>query len=107
MTPIDIATLILVGLLVFAASEFTIFAVRYSRLTWGHTREGRHLMGLSAVLAAALWGTILFAFVPVPLVVAAVVQFAIYGGLAFEGWRRNHLLSVNQREVADAARRRG
>lgn len=90
-----------VALLVYSATAYGLFALRYSRLTWRHTREGRHLMGQSLVLAALLWGTLLVAVVPIPAWAALVVQVVLFAWLAFEATRRNHLLTVNQREARD------
>jgi amino acid transporter len=90
------------ALLVYCATAYTVFAVRYSRLTWRRTREGRHLMGQSIVLAALLWATLLAAAVPLPLWLALAVQVVLFAWLAFEATRRNRLLSLNQREARAA-----
>lgn len=90
-------------LLAFCAVAYTTFWVRYSCVQWGRTREGRHLMGQSRVLAVILWATLIVALVPVHTPTALAVQVVLFGWLAFEGVRRNHLLTLNQREVADDA----
>lgn len=87
--------------LAFCAIAYTTFWVRYSRVRWGRTREGRHLMGQSRVLAVILWATLLVALVPVHTPTALFVQAVLFAWLAFEGVRRNHLLTVNQREAAE------
>jgi amino acid transporter len=94
-----------VALLVYSATAYGLFAVRYSRLTWRHTREGRHLMGQSLVLAALLWATLILAVVPVPTWAALTVQVVLFAWLAFEATRRNRLLTLNQREARDHANR--
>ena len=91
-------------LLVYCAGAYTVFAVRYSRLTWRRTREGRHLMGQSIVLAALLWATLVLAAVPVPAWAGLAVQVVLFAWLAFEATRRNRLLSLNQREARATVR---
>lgn len=100
-------TLIVISvvLLIYNAAGYTLFALRYRRLTWKRTREGRHLMGQSSVLAALLWTTLLVYFVPVPLWLGLSVQVGMFAWLAFEATRRNRLLTLNQRDARDAADR--
>jgi hypothetical protein len=92
------------ALLVYSATAYAVFAARYSRLTWRHTREGRHLMGQSLVLAALLWATLILAVAPVPSWLALTVQVALFAWLAFEATRRNRLLTLNQREARNRTR---
>lgn len=95
-----------VALLIYNAAAYTIFALRYGRLTWKGTREGRHLMGQSRVLAALLWTTLLMAFAPpVPRPVGLVVQVVMFAWLAFEATRRNRLLTLNQRDARQGEER--
>lgn len=93
------AYVVVVALVLTAAAEATRFAIRYSRVNWRRTPEGRHLMGLSRVLAIVLWGTLLAAAVPIPFWVAAVEQVLLFGWLAYELNRRNRLFTARQREA--------
>jgi amino acid transporter len=99
-----VLTFLSVLLLIYCAAAYTLFVVRYQRVTWNKTREGRHLMGQSAVLAAILGATLLFALIDEPRWLGLTVQVALFAWLAFEATRRNHLLTVNQRDVAARAR---
>jgi hypothetical protein len=104
-----VAYVVVVGLCLVAAVESTRFTIRYSRVNYRRTPEGRHLMGLSRALGVALWTTLLSAafelIAPIPLWVAAMVQTIVFGWLAFEMNRRNRLFTAAQRE-AYAARHR-
>ena len=85
--------------LIAAAVESTRFIVRYRKVTWRRTREGRHLMGFTRAFAASLWATLLLAVLPIPMVAALVVQVLLFGWLAYAANERNRIFTANQREA--------
>lgn len=86
------------------------FVIRYSRMPWRSTREGRHLMSFSGTVAAFL------AYATINNVAAALDDYVppghvdgdypgrlalaviLYGAVAFEMWRRNRLLTLARRQ---------
>lgn len=86
-----------VAFLVAGAVEATRFSLRYRRTDYKRTPEGRHLMRFTVALAVALWGTLLGAWVPMPVWASLLLAVVVYAWLAFELHVRNRLFTTNQR----------
>jgi hypothetical protein len=74
----------------------------YSRVRWNATREGRHLMRFTLILALMFTMTLAFNVVRVPFLVRAVISLALFAGSAYELGNRLRLERRAQRERAAA-----
>lgn len=102
--------IIAVGLRTAAMLFAAGFVLRYWHMPWRATREGRHLMSFSAVvaitLAVATANQVIAALDDVPApprddgAYPGRIEIAVvlYAWIAFEMWRRNRLLTRAQRD---------
>ena len=79
------------------------FVVRFSRVAWWATPEGRHLMKFTAALALTFTLSLLFAVVDPKILTRLLLTIGLFAWIAFELANRIRLQGVAKREV-DAAR---
>ena len=84
-----------IALLLCAVLAWT-FVIRYFRRRWWETPEGRHLLRFTVILASTFTLTLVFAVVPLPPILEAVVQLVVFLAMAAELWHRNLLLTAAQ-----------
>lgn len=114
-TLIDIAIILRTVGMIFAA----VFVIRYAQQPWRKTLEGRHLMSFSTVVALFLaFATLnnitawIDDYVPPGHVDGdypgrRVIGVVLYLAVAFEMWRRNHLLTLALRKAAQVENNKG
>lgn len=77
-----------------------VFAVRYSRVTWRRTGEGRHWMRFAWVVALTYGLTVATPYLPISLLWLVWGQLALFSWAAGEMWTRNVLFTEAQRNPA-------
>lgn len=106
---IELAIIFRTAGLIFSVS----FVLRYLRLPWRSTVEGRHLMSFSTVVALfLLYATVnniaayFDSYVPPGHVDGDYfgrlpIAVLLYGWVAYEMWKRNHLLTLARRQARE------
>ena len=81
-------------LLVASGALYALFCVRFGlRKHWARYPEGRHMMRLSAAMAATMFTSAAFRVFPIPVEVALWVQFVLLSLVTAEGVARNRLIN--------------